>query len=297
MAEPLAGGPVGRSALELAAMVRAGQASALQPSRRHPQPLGPGPHARRVQRRRRRRGRHRHGPAGAGQRPGRLAARARPCQRRGRAAANPRTPPLHGCAGRSPSMTQQLFAVPGPVGRDVADPHATLAVLAGPHPADRWSVPVPLEDPAFPPARRRVAVTLDPSGGAPIVAQGYVAPPRRWTGPAGRSSRPNRPTSVPPPRCGCGRWARRSPPPERSWSSWPGRTPAPSYATCWPSAHPGPRRAGRRVRPPHRDRSPLGRSPAASASCPRWPPPVTSKPPTLPSPLDPNPDSWPASPP
>jgi amidase len=59
-------------------------------------------------------------------------------------------------------MTQQLFAVPGPVGRDVADPHATLAVLAGPHPADRWSVPVPLEDPAFPPARRRVAVTLDP---------------------------------------------------------------------------------------------------------------------------------------
>src|SRR6266540_1990495 len=44
--------------------------------------------------------------------------------------------PFAGAPERPPSMTQQLFAVPGPVGRDVADLHATLEVLAGPDPAD-----------------------------------------------------------------------------------------------------------------------------------------------------------------
>jgi amidase len=82
--------------------------------------------------------------------------------------------PFAGAPERPPSMTQQLFAVPGPVGRDVADLHATLEVLVGPDPADPWSVPVPLDHSAFPPGRRRVAVTLDPGGGGvdPIVAEG-----------------------------------------------------------------------------------------------------------------------------
>jgi amidase len=82
--------------------------------------------------------------------------------------------PFAGAPARPPSMTQQLFAVPGPVGRDVADLHAALATLAGPDPADPWSLPVPLEDPASWPRGRRVAVTLDPGGGGvdPIVAEG-----------------------------------------------------------------------------------------------------------------------------
>jgi amidase len=81
--------------------------------------------------------------------------------------------PFAGAPSRPPGMTQQLFAVPGPIGRDVADLRAALEVLAGPHPADPWSLPVPLDDPADPPARRRVAVTLDPGGGVnPIVAEG-----------------------------------------------------------------------------------------------------------------------------
>jgi amidase len=82
--------------------------------------------------------------------------------------------PWAGAPERPPSMTQQLFAVAGPVGRDVADLHAALAVLAGPDPADPWSLPVPLHDPATPPRRRRVAVTLDPGRGGvdPIVAEG-----------------------------------------------------------------------------------------------------------------------------
>ena len=212
----------------------------LQPARRHPQPLGPRPHVGRVQRRRRRGGGHRHGPAGAGQRPGRVAARARPCQRCGRAAANPRSRALRRRAGAAAQHDPAAVRRPGAGRPRRRRPARHLGGPSRTRSGRPVSVPVPLDHPAFPPGRRRVAVTLDPGGGGvdPIVEEGCATPPTRWTRPAGRCTRPNRPTSVPPPRYGCGWSAPRSPRPGRSWTSSSAAMPAPSCATRWPTALP-----------------------------------------------------------
>jgi Asp-tRNA(Asn)/Glu-tRNA(Gln) amidotransferase A subunit family amidase len=218
--------------------------------------------------------------------------------------------PFAGATSRPPSMTQQLFAVPGPIGRDVADLHAALATLTGPHPADPWSLPVPLEDPAAPPARRRVAVTMDSGGGGvdPIVAEGVrraaealdrfgwqvqqadppdveaaaqvwmrllgteiaAAGPSSWPTTSSSSARsrpsPSRqwdttsaaPTALVGSGTACGWWSRST-----RWGCprWPSPSAATSGTGCrWVSSS----------------------SPAASRNCMPWPPPVTSKPPTLP---------------
>ena len=60
-------------------------------------------------------------------------------------------------------LMEQLCAVEGPMARTVEDLRLGLQVLAGAHPRDPWSVPVPLDEPA--PGPRRIAVLADVPGG------------------------------------------------------------------------------------------------------------------------------------
>ncbi len=69
----------------------------------------------------------------------------------------------------------ELIAVHGPMARSVADLRAAFEVMAGPHPVDPWSVPVPARSEPYPHlARKRVAVSIDPGGAGvhPQVATG-----------------------------------------------------------------------------------------------------------------------------
>jgi amidase len=80
--------------------------------------------------------------------------------------------PMAGSPDRPPNMTQQLFAVAGPLARTVDDLLLAFAALAGPHPADPWSVPVSLNALPDRSSSRRVAVTFDPGGsGTDLVVQ------------------------------------------------------------------------------------------------------------------------------
>ena len=80
-------------------------------------------------------------------------------------------PSLGRIPGTGGTIGSQLMAVEGPMARTVADVRLGYEILAGVHPADPWTVPVPLDLPA--PDARRVALVPEPSGGAtdPTVAE------------------------------------------------------------------------------------------------------------------------------
>jgi amidase len=81
--------------------------------------------------------------------------------------------PMAGAPDRPPNLTQQLFAVAGPLARTVDDLMLAFAALAGPDPADPWSLPIPLDAVPEVSSSRRVAVTFDPGGGTdPLVQDG-----------------------------------------------------------------------------------------------------------------------------
>ncbi len=61
------------------------------------------------------------------------------------------------------ALFSQLLSVQGVMARNVADVRLGLSIVAGAHHRDPHSVPVPLSDPA--PARRKVAVMVEPAGG------------------------------------------------------------------------------------------------------------------------------------
>jgi amidase len=69
-------------------------------------------------------------------------------------------------------LAAQLMATDGPMARRVADVRLGLSVIAGEHPRDPGSLPVPLDLPA--PPSRRVTVMAEPPGGPtdPAVAAG-----------------------------------------------------------------------------------------------------------------------------
>lgn len=62
------------------------------------------------------------------------------------------------------SIVEQLIAVEGPMARTVGDVRAVFGVIAGAHPRDPWSVPVPLVDED--PRTRRVALVAEPPRGS-----------------------------------------------------------------------------------------------------------------------------------
>ncbi len=72
------------------------------------------------------------------------------------------------------TIMMQLLAVEGVMARTVADVRAGLQMVAGAHPRDPWSVPMPLTAAAGP---RRVAVVAEPPGGStdPRVAEAVRA--------------------------------------------------------------------------------------------------------------------------
>ncbi len=63
----------------------------------------------------------------------------------------------------SSPISSQLMAVEGPMARTVADVRLGLELLAGPHPRDPWSLPLPL---IGPPVERKVALVPEPAGGS-----------------------------------------------------------------------------------------------------------------------------------
>jgi amidase len=74
------------------------------------------------------------------------------------------------------SLTQQLFAVQGPMARTIRDLRLALAHMSGPDARDPWWTPAPLAGPRAQ-APLRVALTVDPDGGGvdPDVAAGVRA--------------------------------------------------------------------------------------------------------------------------
>jgi amidase len=67
-------------------------------------------------------------------------------------------------------MDAALTAVSGPLARSVADLRLALAAMARPDPLDPLSVPVPLDDAAFPPLPKRAALCVRPDGMATVPA-------------------------------------------------------------------------------------------------------------------------------
>jgi amidase len=65
-------------------------------------------------------------------------------------------------------MDAAVTAVSGPLARSVADLRLAMAAMARPDLADPLSVPVPLEDAAFPPLPKRAALCVRPDGLATV---------------------------------------------------------------------------------------------------------------------------------
>ena len=84
-------------------------------------------------------------------------------------------PSLGRIPGTGGTISSQLMSVDGPMARTVADVRLGYEILAGVHPRDPWTTPVPLDLQA--PESKRVALIPEPSGGAtdPSVAEGVRA--------------------------------------------------------------------------------------------------------------------------
>ncbi len=79
-------------------------------------------------------------------------------------------PSLGRIPGTGGTISSQLMAVDGPMARTVGDVRLGYDILAGVHPRDPWTVPVPLDLPA---ESKRAAIVPEPAGGTtdPSVAE------------------------------------------------------------------------------------------------------------------------------